>query len=110
MNMIITMAMGKLQMASLTLSGASREAHAAPLPSCGDGTKNSWLEDMEELCKRGNGHAMFTVGQYHERQGSLEKALRYYRAAEARGDAQARYQLAVAYYDGVGETADLVST
>lgn len=85
-------------------------AYTSPLPSVGDEKSDRWLENMEELCQRGNGQAMFTLGQYYERQGNQETALRYYHEAEAKGDTQARYQLAVAYYDGVGETADLVST
>ena len=84
-------------------------AYTAPLPSGGDGRSERWLENMEELCQRGNAQAMFTLGQYYKRQGNQETALRYYREAEAKGDTQARYQLAVAFYDGIGETADLVS-
>ena len=95
---------------SSTTTEASQKSQTAPLPSRDDGKSDEWLEDMEELCQRGNGQAFFTVGQYHERRGRLEKALRYYHEAESRGDMQARYQLAVAYYDGVGEAADLVST
>lgn len=110
MNIVISMAMNKLQMSSTSSTGASRKAYPAPLRSGDDGKNDEWLENMEELCQRGNGHAMFTVGQYYEQQGNQEKALQYYHEAEAKGDTQARYQLAVAYYDGIGVTADLVST
>ena len=46
--------------------------------------------------------AQFSIGQYHFSQGSYEKALQYFRSAEAGGSAQACYQLGVMYYDGLG--------
>ena len=68
----------------------------------------SWLSDMQELCLRGNGHATFTLGQYAKWQGEEEKAMKYFVKAEEQGDIQARYQLAVAFYDGIGVPVDLV--
>ena len=78
----------------------------------GDVTRadKSWLEDTEELCLRGNGHAMFTLGQYYLEKLKLNKAMEYFHAAAKQDDAQAYYQLAVAYYDGIGVDVDVVSS
>ena len=73
------------------------------------GADKSWLEDMEELCLRGNGRAMFTLGQYYLDKSKVDKAIEYFHAAAKHEDIQAYYQLAVAYYDGIGLETDVVS-
>jgi TPR repeat protein len=50
---------------------------------------------------------MFTLGQYYLEKLKLNKAMEYFHAAAKQDDAQAYYQLAVAYYDGIGVDVDV---
>ena len=59
-------------------------------------------------CNIGSPDAQFSLGQYHFSQGSYETALHYFKAAEHAGSNQARYQLAVMLYDGLGTEQDPV--
>lgn len=65
------------------------------------------------LCA-GGGEAQFTLGQHYFSRGMYKEALEYFmRSAEGDppngGWGQAKYQLGVMYYDGLGVRADLVS-
>ena len=52
--------------------------------------------------------AQFSLGQYHYHHGNYVDALRLFEMAEAGGNTQAKYQLGVMYYDGVGVGEDMV--
>ena len=113
-------------------------ARLEPLPSSrgqggdggisGDTADDAWVEETKERAERGcvstalaflfnslppslslgSADAQFSLGQYHFAQGSYEAALQCFQAAEAKGNNQARYQLAVMLYDGLGTHQDPV--
>ena len=84
-----------------------------PLPS-GPAEENKgpqeaqWLQNLLEYSERGSKEAQFSMGQYYLRQGQLPVAVQYLMKAEQANSGQARYQLAVMYYDGLGMEADAV--
>lgn len=83
-----------------------------PLPSGRDTEppkETERLHMLVEYSERGNKEAQFSMGQYYLRQGQIPAAMQYLRQAEQANSGQARYQLAVMYYDGVGVEADAVS-
>ena len=53
--------------------------------------------------------AQFSLGQYHYSHGYHKEAMRYFEVAEKAGNMQAKYQLAVMYYDGIGVQEEPVS-
>ena len=57
----------------------------------------------------GSAEAQFSLGQYHLSQQNYAEALRYFEMAEKGGSTQARYQLGVMYYDGLGVKENPVS-
>lgn len=57
----------------------------------------------------GSAEAQFSLGQYHFSQQNYAEALRYFEMAEKGGSTQARYQLGVMYYDGLGVKENPVS-
>ena len=83
-----------------------------PLPA---GVENSSeetdrLKTLIEYSDRGNREAQFSVGHHYLTEGKLPQAVKYLKRAEQGDNGQARYQLAVLYYDGTGVEADPVST
>ena len=56
----------------------------------------------------GTADAQFSLGQYHYRHGNYVDALKLFGMAEAGGNTQAKYQLGVMHYDGVGVGEDMV--
>lgn len=86
-----------------------------PLPAAASASGNhgnheadaAWLEEMEERAQRGVSDAQFSLGQYHYHHGNYVDALRLFEMAEVGGNTQAKYQLGVMYYDGVGVGEDM---
>ena len=64
------------------------------------------------VCMRASGisDAQFALGQFHFSDGRYQEALGYFeRAAASSSCTQAKYQLGVMYYDGLGVLMDPVS-
>ena len=83
-----------------------------PLPSGPEKTRaeiTDRLQTLIEYSDRGNREAQFSVGQHYLQEGKLPLAVKYLKRAEQGDNNQARYQLAVMYYDGLGVEADPVS-
>lgn len=82
-----------------------------PLPAGLDNSSEETdrFKTLIEYSDRGNREAQFSVGQHYLAEGKLPQAVKYLKRAEQGDNGQARYQLAVLYYDGKGVEADPVS-
>ena len=66
------------------------------------------MTTSKHILHAGIAQAQFSLGQYHYEHGHHGDAERLFRSAAASGNMQAKYQLAVMNYDGVGVAEDQV--
>jgi TPR repeat protein len=64
------------------------------------------IQKLKAKCDAGDGNAMFELGQLYFLDQKYDEALSYLKQAVKQGSYQARYQLGVMYYDGLGVTCD----
>lgn len=66
-----------------------------------------YIASLQELIKDGDTDAKFEFGQFHFQNRDFAEARKWFEEIEEE-DMQAKYQLAVMYYDGLGVKADYV--
>lgn len=66
------------------------------------------MDKLLEHSERGHPAAQFTLAQYYLKNNDTAKALSLLEQSSSSSCAQAKYQLAVLYYDGVGVDIDAV--
>ncbi|XP_062514416.1 LRP2-binding protein-like [Corticium candelabrum] len=71
----------------------------------GDDDDNK-IEKLKDRCEMGDGNAMFELGHLYFLDEKYSEALPYFQQAADKGSYQARYQLGVMHYDGLGVECD----
>lgn len=92
------------------VSASSEKLERLPesYPSSSNQEDRVWLEAITEKAARGIPEAQFALGQYHFSNGRYQEALGWFEKAATGegGSSQAKYQLGVMYYDGLGVPED----
>ena len=67
---------------------------------------NDRIQKLKGRCDAGDGNAKFELGQLYFLDRKYGEAISYLKQAAEQGSYQARYQLGVVYYDGLGVNCD----